>query len=207
MGSGGSRFAFNASLAPSVRRRHAPMTQPAPPPIRPIFAVLPVLVWLGFAVYWGFQTQVVLEQQRYREVEAKVERVTLKEGAPDRASHNCRGNRDRFPRTVWVRYSYTVDGKQHTGTHYDAAYESELFCEGPPARERAERLKAAGKVTVYYAPDDPSRAVIAREHASEAVFVWVLIAIGGVVMGVLLVRWWVRRAKAERALGDDLFLV
>jgi hypothetical protein len=85
----------------------------------------------------------------------KVERA----GVAEEVSRTMRG-RKRVSHSAAVRYKYTAQGRDHTGTRVGFGPEQNYSF---LARELAERYRPDQPVTVYYDPADPRNAVLQRE--------------------------------------------
>jgi hypothetical protein len=132
--------------------------------------------------FWGYTARDAVAQQSWQRAEAHVLSSELREGARDRVSHNCSTTDGRGPRQVYVTYRYAVGDRTHTSRAYDSRHEGELFCADPPARERLAAVAPGASLTVCYDPENPQRAVIARQNANEAYAVLALLAIAALVL-------------------------
>lgn len=97
---------------------------------------------------------------------------------PRRSSSSSKANRTHVPR---VSYRYTVNGREYVDNRPTIGH-----VKGKGASEKfVARFPVGARVTVYYNPDDPSRAVLVRGMGGRNPF-WVGIPLVA-VMGLILV--------------------
>ena len=96
-------------------------------------------------------------------------------------------------KTHWLTYQYTVDGQEYIGTRLTFTADSKSEFE-----DRRDEYPEGMPLTIYYDPNDPSRAVITPE-ADFGRTVMMVLAVGLVVAGYFVIRrlfhWYLGRVK------------
>lgn len=94
------------------------------------------------------------------------------------------------------RYRYTVNGSDYSGYRYDATGKMHTGLEGETNRFQS-LISEAGKVTVYYDPQDPSQSVL-KVGISEDSQVRLVFAVFLGLVGVLTIRTnWKRLTRGD----------
>ncbi len=90
---------------------------------------------------------------------------------------------------VDVRYVYTVDDRQYTGTNVYPGFTGEQFNTRSEAKAVADRFQAGESVTVYVHLDDPSRSFLIAERRLVFPLISGLVGVLALVVGAAM--WFV----------------
>jgi hypothetical protein len=95
--------------------------------------------------------------------------------------------------TVKVRYRYPVEGRDYESTRLTTG-EPVLFYGVQEAAEFRKRFPPGARVTVFYAPSDPSQATLIAARSSGP---WILLGFGVPCLLAAFVQWRRRRRREE----------
>lgn len=160
------------------------------------YIVLPLVLLGMLALGWSWAGQVITVFQVNTWPETDSGRV-LASGVDSVVMHGDRRVGATFYRPA-IRYRYAVDGQSYEGTTYQIS--PGFFDTRDQAAAIADSYGPGERVAVYYRPDDPGQAYLARsevtwlEWVGLAIYLFLTLSLFGGLAAVLVLS---RRAGAE----------